>query len=81
MDDIMKIVMSLDDTGLMIKGVCETIKDEAKEQKGGLVSMLLAIWDASLLGNLLTGKRVKRLNALTVRAKIPKMVKGLVKER
>ena len=43
MDDIMKIVMSLDDTGLMIKGVCETIKDEAKEQKGGLVSMLLAI--------------------------------------
>ena len=43
MDDIMKIVKSLDDAGLMIKGVYETIKDEAKEQKGGFVSMLLAI--------------------------------------
>ena len=43
MDDIMKIVKSPDDAGLMIKEVCETIKDEAKEQKGGFVSMLLAI--------------------------------------
>ena len=41
MDDIMKIVKSLEDSGLLIKGVSETIKNEAKEQKGGFLSMLL----------------------------------------
>ena len=50
---------SLQDAGLLIKGVNETIQNEAKEQKGGFLSMLLYIFDASLLGNLLTGKRVK----------------------
>ena len=33
MDDIMKIVKSLQESGLSIKGVSETIKNEAKEQK------------------------------------------------
>ena len=41
MNDIMKIVKSLEDSGLLIKGVSETIKDDAKEQKGGFLSMLL----------------------------------------
>ena len=41
MDDIMKIVNSLEDSGLLIKGVSETIKNDAKEQKGGFLSMLL----------------------------------------
>ena len=40
----------------MIKGVSETIKTEAKEQKGGLLSILLGTLGASLLGNLLTDK-------------------------
>ena len=35
MEDIMKIVKSLEDSGLLIKRVRETIKNEAKEQKGG----------------------------------------------
>ena len=30
MNDIMKIVKSLEDSGLLIKGVSETIKNEAK---------------------------------------------------
>ena len=31
MDDIMKIVKSLQESGLLIKGVSETIKNEVKE--------------------------------------------------
>ena len=40
----------------MIKDISKTVKDEAKEQKGGLLSLLLGTLGASLLGNLLTGK-------------------------
>ena len=47
-------------SGLLIKGVSKTIKNEAKEQKDGFRSMLLGILGASLFGNLLTGKGVKR---------------------
>ena len=56
MIDIMKTVMSLEDSGLLIKGVNETIQNEAKEQKEGFLSMLLEILGGSLLGNLLIGK-------------------------
>ena len=56
MNDIMKIVKSLEESGLLIKGVSETIKSEAKEQKGEFLRMLLDTLGASLLENLLTGK-------------------------
>ena len=56
MNDIMKIVRSLEESGLLIKGVSETIKNETKEQKRGFLGILLASLGASLLGNLLTGK-------------------------
>ena len=56
MKDIIKIVKSLKDSGLLIKGVSETIKNEAKEQRGGFPGMLLGTLGASLLGNLLTGE-------------------------
>ena len=56
LNDIMKNVNSLGESGLMIKGVSETIKNEAKEQKGGFLSMLLGILGVSLLANLLTWK-------------------------
>ena len=52
MNDVMKIIKSLEESGLLIKGV----KNEAKEQKGGFLGMLLGTLGASLLGNLLTGK-------------------------
>ena len=41
MNDIMKIVKSLEESGLLIKGVSETIKNEAKEQRRGFLEMLL----------------------------------------
>ena len=41
MEDIAKIVNFLEDCGLLLKGVSETIQNEAKKQKGGLLSMLL----------------------------------------
>ena len=53
-NDIIKIVKSLEESGLFIKGVRKTIKNEAKEQKGGFFSMLVSTLGASLLGNLLT---------------------------
>ena len=56
MNDIMKIVKSLEESGLLIKDVSETIKNKAKEQKGGFLGMLLGTLGASLSGNLLTGK-------------------------
>ena len=55
-EDIIKTVKSLEDSGLLIKGVTETVQDEVKEQKGSFLSMLLGTLGASLLGNLLTGK-------------------------
>ena len=59
MDDIMKMVKSLEKFGLLIKRVSKTIKNDAKEQNRGFFSMLLGTLVASLSGNLLTGKRVK----------------------
>ena len=55
-EDIIKIVKSLEDSGLLLKGVTETVQNEVKEQKGVFLSMLLGTLSASLLGNLLTGK-------------------------
>ena len=60
MEDIIKIVKSLEDSGLLLKGVTETVQNEVKEQKGGFLSMPLGTLGASLLGNLLTGKGIYR---------------------
>ena len=46
--NIMKIVKSLEESGLLIKGVSKTIKNEAKSQKSEFLSMLLGILGASL---------------------------------
>ena len=58
---IMKIVKSLEESGLSIKVANETIKNEAKEQKGEFLGMLLATLGTSWLGNLLTGKGTIRV--------------------
>ena len=55
MNDIMKIIEALENSGILLKGVTKTIENETKEQRGGLLSMLLGKLGASLLGNLLTG--------------------------
>ena len=56
MNDIINIVKFLEEPGLLIKSVCQKIKNEAKDQKGRFLSMLLGTLGARLLGNLLTGK-------------------------
>ena len=60
MESIIKIVKSLEDSGLLLKGISETIQNEAKKQKGGFISMLLDTLGASFLGNILAGKRMNR---------------------
>ena len=58
--DIMKIIKSLKGSGLLLKGVSETIQNEVKEQKGRFLSMLLGTLGARLLGNMLAGKGMNR---------------------
>ena len=66
--DIKKIVKTLEESGLQVKGISETIKNETKEQKGGFLPMLLGALSASLLGSSLTGKREIRAGERVVRA-------------
>ena len=58
MNDIMKIIEALENSGILLKGVSKTIENETKEQRGGFLSMLLGALGASLLGNSLTGGKV-----------------------
>ena len=58
---------SLEESGLLIKGVSKTTKKEAKEQKGEFLSKLLGTLGASLLGNLLTLKRTIKAGEDTIR--------------
>ena len=66
----MKIVKSLKDSGLLLKGVSETIQNEVKEQKGGFLSVLLGTLGASLLGNMLTGKERNRAGEGVIREQV-----------
>ena len=52
----MKIVKSLEDSDLLIKGATQTIKNETKEQKGRLFYMLLGTSGATLMRNMLAVK-------------------------
>ena len=64
----MKKVKSLEESDLLIKDASKRIKNEAKEQKGGFLRMLLGTLSASLLGNLLTGKDTIRSGEGAIRA-------------
>ena len=69
MNDIIKIIETLENSGILLKGVTKTIENETKEQRGGFLSMLLGMLGASLLGNLLTGgKGMMRAGEGIVRA-------------
>ena len=57
MNDIMKIIEALENSGILLKGVTKTIENETKEQRGGFLGMLLGTLGVSLLGNLLTGRK------------------------
>ena len=68
---ILKIVKSLKDSGILLDGITETVKNEVKEQKHGFLSILLDTLGASLLGDLLTknlsGSGVIRAGEGTIR--------------
>ena len=67
-DVFLKIIKSLEDSGVLLKGASETIQHEAKEQRGGFLNMLLGTLGASLLGDILSGKGVIRAGEGTIRA-------------
>ena len=56
----MKIMKSLEESGLLLKGVSEKIENGEKEQRSEFLSMLLGTLGASLLGYLLTVKGMIR---------------------
>ena len=74
-DDVMKIVNFLEDSGLLIKDVSKTIKTEAKEKIGGSLGIVSVSLAASVLVSMLTGNfqlkdqliiSVKKTQALTL---------------
>ena len=67
MNDILKTVKYLEVSGLSIRGHSKATKNEAKDQNGGFLGMLLGTLGASLLGNLLTGKDTIRAGEGTIR--------------
>ena len=69
MNDIIKVIEALENSGILLKGVIKTIENETEEQRGGFLSILLGTLGASLLGNLSTGgKGLARAGEGTVRA-------------
>ena len=56
-NQIMKIVKSLKEAGLLINCVAQTIKNEVQEQKRVFPGMILGTLGASFLGNLLADKK------------------------
>ena len=68
-EDLIKIVKSLEDFVLLLKGVTESAQNEVKEKKGGSLSTWLGTLGASLLGSLLAGKGINRAGEGIVRAR------------
>ena len=68
MQDLLKIVKSLEDSGILLDGITETVENEIKEQKRGFLSMLVGTLGASLLGNMLAARSVIRAGEGTIRA-------------
>ena len=68
MNDILKIVKTLENSGLLLKGVSETIQHEVKEKRGGFLNMLLGTLGASLLDDIFSGKGIIRAGEGTIRA-------------
>ena len=67
MEDIMKIVKSLEESGLLVKGMNETVNNETKEQKVQFLPMSFGALAASMLGSALKGRGVIRVGAGTIR--------------
>ena len=68
MEDVIKIAKFFKYSGLLVKGVSETIPNKAKEQKGGFLSMLLGALVLSFIEEMLGVKRIDRPENETIRA-------------
>ena len=68
MQDLLKIVKSLEYTGISLDGITETVKNEVKEQRVCFSSILLSVLGSALLSNMLTGKGVIKAGEGTIRA-------------
>ena len=73
MNDIIKIIKSLEDSGALIDGVTETVKNETKKQEGGFLGALLPSLAASLVQpvissvvKVISGRGVRRTGRLYV---------------
>ena len=64
----MKRVKSVGESEFLVKGISETIKNEADEQKSGFLTMLLSALAAIILGNALSGRGVTRVVEGVIRA-------------
>ena len=67
MNDIIKMIKSLEDSGVLIDGVTETLKTEIKKREGGFLGALLAPLIASLV-QLVISSVVKDISGRVVRA-------------
>ena len=77
MEDIFKIVKSLEDSGSLLKGVIETIQNEAKEHKGLFPNVLLGTLGANLLGNISAGKGMNSAEEGFIRAGYGSSIKNM----
>ena len=72
MQVLLKIVKSLEDSGILLDGITDTVKNQVKQQKDGFLSMLLGTLGVSLLGDLLIknllGRDFIRAGEGTIRA-------------
>ena len=78
MDDVLKIVKSPEDSGVLLKGVRDTIQNEAKEQRGAFLSMLLGTLGASSLEDMLFGEKGKGTIRAGYGSKMPYLKKNLI---
>ena len=60
MEDVMKIIKSLDESGILIKCITKTIENETKKQIVGFLAIFSGTVGASLLGNIFAGKSLIR---------------------
>ena len=58
MNDIMKIIKSLQDSGTLLKGVAKTIKNETKEQKGNFFIYVIGYFRSFIIRKYIFGKRI-----------------------
>ena len=67
-EDVIKIVKSFKESVLLIKWINKTVENKAKQQKGGLLPVLLGTLTASLLRSALKGWGVISIDEGVIRA-------------